>query len=209
MRSGDDFFGNGGGELGRLIVERRRETIEVSERILRPIEVYWSCHRRNRRVPHVRSHRTTRACGTVDRPASIAFQRRSSSAISSDLRMIGSGVEDGEPRPSTRPRETHLRCRCSQSLCGGAFSRADLAACHYCAHASVTATRRYMNARATSLAESMRKAREHRATHGEYRDAQFSQGGQGIPVSELETLPIVSREGCSRWAARPEMQKQA
>ena len=44
-------------------------------------------------------------------------------------------------------------------------------------HASITTTQRYMNARATSLAESMRKARESRATRGEYRDAQYGQGG--------------------------------
>jgi hypothetical protein len=44
LRSGDDFFGDGCRQLGRLIVEKRGESIEVSERIFRPIEVYWSCH---------------------------------------------------------------------------------------------------------------------------------------------------------------------
>jgi integrase len=43
-------------------------------------------------------------------------------------------------------------------------------------HASITTTQRYMNARATSLAESMRKARERRATRGEVRDFEMVQG---------------------------------
>jgi len=37
-------------------------------------------------------------------------------------------------------------------------------------HASSTTTQRYMNARANALAESMRRAREHRATRAEERD---------------------------------------
>jgi hypothetical protein len=39
-------------------------------------------------------------------------------------------------------------------------------------HASITTTQRYMNARESSLAESMRKARERRAKHLEFRDDQ-------------------------------------
>jgi integrase len=44
-------------------------------------------------------------------------------------------------------------------------------------HASITTTQRYMNARATSLAESMRKARERRTTRAEVRDFEMVQGG--------------------------------
>ena len=65
LRSRDDFICDDRRELGRLTLEERCESIEVGECIGRPIEVdYGSGHGRNRAVPHVRSQRTTRSCGT-------------------------------------------------------------------------------------------------------------------------------------------------
>ena len=71
-------------------MKKRCESIEVGERIVRPLKIYWSCHERNRGVPHVRSQPTTRSCNTVASPASIFFQRRLSSAISSESTTMGS-----------------------------------------------------------------------------------------------------------------------
>jgi integrase len=48
-------------------------------------------------------------------------------------------------------------------------------------HASITTTQRYMNARANSLAESMRKAREHRAKRVDHREDQERPGGLRNP----------------------------
>ena len=39
LRPGDDFLCDDGRNLGRLILEERRESIEIGERIFRPIEV--------------------------------------------------------------------------------------------------------------------------------------------------------------------------
>jgi site-specific recombinase XerD len=44
-------------------------------------------------------------------------------------------------------------------------------------HASITTTQRYMNARANSLAESMRKARERRTKRVEQHEEQSTQVG--------------------------------
>ena len=44
-------------------------------------------------------------------------------------------------------------------------------------HASITTTQRYMNARASSLAESMRKARERRTNRIEQREEENAQVG--------------------------------
>jgi hypothetical protein len=40
LRSGNDLFSNHCGKLGRLIVQERGESIEVSEGVIRPFELY-------------------------------------------------------------------------------------------------------------------------------------------------------------------------
>ena len=40
LRSGDDFLCDNSRELGRLTLEERRESIEIGERVFRPIDVY-------------------------------------------------------------------------------------------------------------------------------------------------------------------------
>src|SRR5207244_10477686 len=82
LRPGDDLMSDDRRKFWRLTLKKSCETIKVGERIVRPMQVYWSCHGRNRGVPHVRSQCTTRSCGIVGAPASISFQRRSSSSIS-------------------------------------------------------------------------------------------------------------------------------
>jgi hypothetical protein len=44
-----------------VLVEECGESVEVGERVQRPLEVYRSGHGRNEVVPQVRSHRTTRS----------------------------------------------------------------------------------------------------------------------------------------------------
>lgn len=65
LRSADDFICDDGRQLWRFVLKELRESIEIGERVVRPLERYWSCHGRNRGVPHVRNQRTTRSCGTV------------------------------------------------------------------------------------------------------------------------------------------------
>ena len=57
----DEFVCDAAGEVGMLVVEKRRESIEVGEGVQRPLDVYWSCHGRNWAVPQVRSQCTTRS----------------------------------------------------------------------------------------------------------------------------------------------------
>ena len=57
------------------------EAIEIGERVDPPLDLYWPGHGRNPGVPHVRSHFTTRACGTRE-PGVASAARRSSSAMS-------------------------------------------------------------------------------------------------------------------------------
>jgi hypothetical protein len=40
LRSGDDLLSNDPGKLGRLVVKKRRESIEVGEGVVRPFEIY-------------------------------------------------------------------------------------------------------------------------------------------------------------------------
>ena len=47
------------GEVGELVVEKRRKSIEIGEGVERPLEVYWPGHGRNRGVPQVRNQWTT------------------------------------------------------------------------------------------------------------------------------------------------------
>jgi hypothetical protein len=59
-------------------------------------------------------------------------------------------------------------------------------------HASITTTQRYMNARANSLAESMRQARERRVKRLEQSRNYRPDGVRECASSRLGTLPIVS-----------------
>ena len=49
------------GEIGELLVEKSRESIEVGEGVERPLDVYWPGYGRNRGVPQVRNHCTIRS----------------------------------------------------------------------------------------------------------------------------------------------------
>lgn len=60
----DKFVGDACCEVGRPLVEECRKSIEVSEGVERRLDLYWPGHGRNPGVPHVRSHCTTRSCGT-------------------------------------------------------------------------------------------------------------------------------------------------
>ena len=55
------FVCDAAGEVRMLVVETRRESIEVGEGIQRPLDVYWSRHGRSWIVPQVRSQCTTRS----------------------------------------------------------------------------------------------------------------------------------------------------
>ncbi len=72
--------GNVCGEIRDLVVEERGESIEIGECVERPLDFYGSGHGRKLDVPHVRSHWTTRSCGTRESGVALAA-RRSSSAI--------------------------------------------------------------------------------------------------------------------------------
>jgi hypothetical protein len=119
VRSRNDRVGDGGGELRRLSVKKEGEAIEVGEGIVRPLNVYGRGHGWNRGVPHVRSQRTTRSCGTVGFPASIFFQRRSSSAISSGSTAIGSvsSVASSETKSETLTPSSAARVCSTSAVC--------------------------------------------------------------------------------------------
>jgi hypothetical protein len=51
--------------MWRVSLEECGEAIEIGEGVLRPINGYRAGHGRYSGVPQVRSHRTTRSCGTV------------------------------------------------------------------------------------------------------------------------------------------------
>ncbi|MGH9347624.1 MAG: hypothetical protein ACRD26_10190 [Vicinamibacterales bacterium] len=82
LRPLDQFTADVRGKVGKPIVQERRESVEVGDGIERPLNVYRPDHGRNSRVPHVRSHCTTRSCGTREPSVALA-NRRSSSATSS------------------------------------------------------------------------------------------------------------------------------
>ncbi len=81
VSSRNQFAGYACGEIRELVVQERSESIEIGERVERPLDFYWSGHGRKLEVPHVRSHWTTRSCGTRESGVALAA-RRSSSAIS-------------------------------------------------------------------------------------------------------------------------------
>ena len=60
----DKFVRDARREVGKPFVEECRESIEVGEGVERPLDLYWPGHGPNPGVPHVRSHCTTRSCGT-------------------------------------------------------------------------------------------------------------------------------------------------
>src|SRR2546428_9401026 len=78
------------GERRIFTLQESRKSIEVGERVVRPFDSHRSRQDRKADVPHVRSQRTTSALGTVARPSSTAFQRRSNSAILPDSTETGS-----------------------------------------------------------------------------------------------------------------------
>jgi len=51
----NELTGDACGELGELPVQERGKSIEIGERVERPLDLYWSGHCRNRGVPHVRA----------------------------------------------------------------------------------------------------------------------------------------------------------
>jgi hypothetical protein len=64
-------------------------------------------------------------------------------------------------------------------------------------HANITTTQRYMNARANSLAESMRQARERRANRPARRDEE-SRGGLKMRVRRYRLSPVCQPATASR-----------
>lgn len=62
-------------EVGKPFVEECRKSIEVGEGVERPFDLYWPAPGRNSGVPHVRSHCTTRSCGTRESSAALADRR--------------------------------------------------------------------------------------------------------------------------------------
>ena len=57
----NQLFGNTDSQVGEVVVEERGKSIEVGEGVERPLDGYRPGHRRNRGVPQVRSHCTTRS----------------------------------------------------------------------------------------------------------------------------------------------------
>jgi hypothetical protein len=88
----DKFVCDASREVGKPFVEECGKSIEVGEGVERPLNLYWPGHGRNRGVPHVRSHCTTRSCGTRGPSAALA-DRRSSSLISSSSASPGGTVD--------------------------------------------------------------------------------------------------------------------
>src|SRR5712671_5493512 len=79
----DDRLGHDRCQTRMLVAEESLKSIEIGKRVHRPFELHRSCHDLNAGDPHVRSHRTTAPFEMIGSPASIAAQRRSSSASSS------------------------------------------------------------------------------------------------------------------------------
>src|SRR6266581_7026897 len=82
-----------GYELGQewmLLLKETCETVEVGERILRPLDFHRSCQDLNPGVPQVFNQRTTSSFEMGWPAASALFQRRSSSEIVSASRAKGS-----------------------------------------------------------------------------------------------------------------------
>lgn len=67
----DQFTGDVGGDVGKPVVQEGRESIEVVKSVERPLYFYRPGHGRNPEVPHVRSHWTTRSCGTRASPEAL------------------------------------------------------------------------------------------------------------------------------------------
>jgi hypothetical protein len=88
----DTFVRHARREVGKPFVEECSKSIEVSEGVERPLDLYWPGHRRNPGVPHVRSHCTTWSCGTRE-PSAALPDRRSSSATSSASASLGAPVK--------------------------------------------------------------------------------------------------------------------
>jgi hypothetical protein len=78
------------------------KTIEVGDRIGRPVDPHFSDQGLNSGVPHVRSQRSTLSCATVCPPFSTAAQRRSNSAIASS--SIASGTSSATSYEALTPR---------------------------------------------------------------------------------------------------------
>ena len=57
----NQLFGNTDSQIGEVVVEESGKSIEVGESVERPLDLYWPGHRRNRGVPQVRNHWTTRS----------------------------------------------------------------------------------------------------------------------------------------------------
>lgn len=95
----DKLTGDARGEVGELFVQERGKSTEVGEGVERPFDLYWPGHCRNPGAPHVRSHCTTRSCGTRE-PSMALADRRSSSASSS---------ASASQRGSIRLRSRHHR----------------------------------------------------------------------------------------------------
>ena len=116
LRPKDDFFAR---RLPPARAPGREETrrSDRGRRAHRPtIRGLLGLPRTKSGVPHVRSQRTTPSCGTVGAPASIFFQRRSSSAISSESATTGtvssvasSATNSGTVTPSSAARVLSTR----------------------------------------------------------------------------------------------------
>lgn len=118
VSSRNQFAGNAGCEIRELVVQERREAIEIGQRVERPLDFYWPGHGRKPDVPHVRSHWTTRSCGTREPDAAVAA-RRSSSAISSGSASRGvlssvasSAISWGTVTPSSAARTSSTSAVC-------------------------------------------------------------------------------------------------
>ena len=67
----DKFVRDASREVGKPFVEECSKSIEVVERVERPVDLYWPAHGRNPGVPHVRSHCTTRSRDTREPSAAL------------------------------------------------------------------------------------------------------------------------------------------
>ena len=67
----DKFVRDASREVGKPFVEECSKSIEVVERVERPVNLYWPAHGRNPGVPHVRSHCTTRSRDTREPSAAL------------------------------------------------------------------------------------------------------------------------------------------
>src|SRR6185437_4332837 len=102
----DEIVADHLGHCRETVVKEARKSIEVRDRVTRPLDPHRSDHGRNWGVPHVWSQCSTSACGTVPNPPATAAQRRSSSASAASLTASGTSLairsETLTPRSAAR-----------------------------------------------------------------------------------------------------------